>query len=301
MAKKDKKDESLDSLLASINKEVGEDSVFQYGKYKGSKNIERLRTGSISLDYITGGGWAVGAMNYLIGFEFSGKSTVALMAMAETQRLGKLAAYVDNEYSFDSKYAERLGVNVDELVVSQPDTIEQGYDIVMKLASSGKFGLIAFDSIAAAIPEAELEGEVARGKVGSKAGINSATFPRICNVLKKSDTTGIFINQYREKIGVMYGSPLTEPGGNAVKFYPSIKVSLSQSTKDKDDDGIVSGNLIKAVCKKNKTARPFLEAAFNVVYNEGISREGGIVDFGVGYGIIDRKGSWFSYGETKLW
>lgn len=298
--KKEKKEESLDDLLKSINEQVGEDSVFQYGNYKGSKDIERLSTGSIGIDFITGGGWAYGAMNYLFGFESSGKSTIALLAMAEAQKKRELAAYIDHEFSFDSKYATKLGVNVDKLVVSQPNTIEQGYDIFMKLADSGKFGLIAFDSIAAAIPENELDGDIGKAKIGSKAAINSATFPRLCHSLKKSNTVGIMINQYREKIGVMFGSPLTEPGGNSVKFYPSIKVELKQSTKDKDDDGNVSGNLIKATCKKNKTAPPFRDCAFDIVYNKGISRGSEILEFGLAFGIIDQKGSWFSYGDVKL-
>lgn len=300
MPKKKEKEETLDDLLASINKEVGEDSVFQYGNFKGDKTLQRLSTGTIGLDFITGGGWVKGAMNYLVGFESSGKSTVALLAMAQVQKEGGLAAYIDQEYSFDSKYAEKLGVNVDDLVVSQPDTIEQGYNILLKLANSGKFGLVVFDSIAAAIPEKELEGEVKRGDIGSKAGINSATFPKICNALKKSGTIGIFINQYREKIGISYGSPLTEPGGNAVKFFPSIKVELRQSTKEKEEDGSISGNLIKATCKKNKTAPPFRECSFDIVYNKGISRESEIIEFGVTFGIVDLKGSWYSYEGTNI-
>lgn len=293
------KEKSLDELLKEINNSFGKDSIYEYGNFEGDKTIQRIKTGSIGLDYITGGGWARGLMNYIVGFESSGKSTACLLAMASAQRDGGVVAYIDHEYSFDSTYAKALGVDVDKLIVSQPDTMEDGYEIFLKLASSGKFSVIAFDSIAASIPRKEAEGDVGDANIALRARINSTTLPKICRELKKSNTAGLFVNQFREKPGVMYGSPITEPGGNALKFYPSIKVEMKKSQKS-EEDGYVIGNLVKVTCTKNKTSAPFRKTEFDIIYGEGVSKEGEILDFAAELGIVTKSGAWYSYEGTNI-
>lgn len=303
MAKKDEEVKvglsALEATMARINKAMGEGTVYEYKNYTGAPK-ERISTGSISVDYITGGGWLRGAMNYISGFESSGKSTLCLYAIASCQAEGLKCAYIDHEYCFDKAYAESLGVNVDELIVTQPDCIEDGYQILIDLVKTGEIGCVVFDSIAAAQTKKELEGDVGDQTMGVKAKLNSVTYPKITQVLKEFNVVGMFVNQLREKIGISYGSPITEPGGNAVKFYPSIKVEVRQSTKDKDSDGVITGNLIKAKCTKNKTARPFLETEYTIEYGLGIDKTKEILDFAVWMNIINRSGSWFSYGDTKL-
>lgn len=289
----------LHEVMDKINKSYGANTVYEYKNFTGEEK-ERIPTGSLGLDYITGGGWVKGLMHYISGFESSGKSTLCLYAIAEVQKRGGRAAYIDHEYCFDKAYAESLGVNVDELIVSQPDTIEKGYQIFVDLCSTGMVDLIVFDSIAAAQTQKEAEGDVGDQSMGVKAKLNSTTFPKITQKLHEHNVIGIFVNQLREKIGISYGSPITEPGGNAVKFYPSIKIEVRQSEKQKDGDGMITGNLVKAKCTKNKTARPFLETEYVINYGEGISREMEVLSFGEDLGIIKRSGSWYSYGDIRL-
>jgi len=246
MAKEKIKNPNLKQTLEMLNKAMGEGTVYKYKDFKGVPK-ERQRTGILGLDVITGGGWVKGLMNYISGWESSGKSTACAYAIAECQKNGGIAAYIDSEQSFDKTYAESLGVKVDEMILSQPDNIENGYQILLDLVRTGEVDLIVFDSIAAAPTKKELQGDVGDSAIGLKARINSSTFPLICSAAKKTNTTIIMVNQLREKIGVMYGSPVTEPGGNSVKFYPSIKIEVKQSTKAKEE-GEVVGNLIKAKC-----------------------------------------------------
>lgn len=289
----------LQKAIELLNKNMGGGTVYEYKNFTGSP-VKRMRTGSIGLDVITGGGWVHGLMNYISGWESSGKSTACLYAIKECQKIGKKAVYIDHEYSFDKKYAESLGVNVDELILSQPDNIEQGYQILINLVETGEVGLVVFDSIAAAMTLKELEGDVGDASMGVKAKLNSTTFPKICMSAKKTDTVVLMVNQLREKIGVMFGSPVTEPGGNALKFWPSIKIETRQSTKAKGEGDEIIGNLIKAKCTKNKTYPPFKETEYSIVYGEGIDRIAEVVDIGTAFGVITRAGSWFSYDDTKL-
>jgi len=289
---------TVDSVLSAINKKMGEGTVYKYADFTGVEN-ERIPTGIFSLDILSGGGWARGLMNYISGWESSGKSTACLYAIKETQAMGLKAAYIDHEYSFDKTYAESLGVNVDELIVTQPNTMEEGYDILIQLAESGLFGAIIFDSIAAAEPRKSLEGDVGDQSMGVKAKLNSETYPKICRSIKKTNTMLLMVNQLRSKIGIVYGSPDTEPGGNANKFYPSIKIDVRQGTKEKDGDEVV-GNLIKAKCGKNKTSHPFREAEYTITYGEGIDRNYEIVNFSLKLGFMTKAGSWIKYGETTV-
>lgn len=295
---------TLDQTLDNINKTLGEGTVYEYKNYTG-KPVERLRTGSIGLDIATGGGYVYGLMNYISGWESSGKSTLCLYAIREAQKKiakagsNKKCAYIDHEYSFDKKYAESLGVNVDDLILSQPDTAEHGYQILLDLMATGEIEVIVFDSIAAALTKREIEGELDDSNMGVKAKLNSATFPKLCRVAKENNVPLIMVNQLREKLGVMFGSPVTEPGGNALKFYPSLKLETRQSTKAKED-GEVTGNLVKAKVTKNKTAPPFKEAEYSIVYGQGIDRISEIIYWGAFFGIIKKAGSWFSLSEDAF-
>lgn len=293
----------LKETLEQINKKLGEDLVNVYSDF-GTQEIPRLRTGSIGMDIITGGGWARGLMNYISGWESSGKSTLATYAIANTQKEGGVAAYIDHEYSFDKTYAESLGVDVDNMILAQPGSIEQGYDIALDLLASGHISILVFDSIAAAIPEKDLDGDTADQSMGIKARINSKVFPQLCSLAKKNGVTLIMINQLREKIGVMFGSPITEPGGNALKFYPSIKVTVQQATKIKGEGDAIDGNLVRAKCTKNKTSKPFRETEYNIIYGTGIDRTAEILYYGEKLGLIVKSGSWFSLceelGGTKI-
>jgi recombination protein RecA len=307
MAGKSKKEtSSLESTMEMLNKALGSPVVYEYKNYVGEP-VKRSRTGSIGLDIATGGGWVHGGMNYISGWESSGKSTLCLYAIRESQKKGtRKCAYLDHEYTFDRTYAESLGVDVDNLVVAQPDVVEDGYMIALRLIESGEIDTLVFDSIAAALCRKEVEGDIGDSNMGVKAKINSQTFPKLCKAAKKHNVVLIMVNQLREKLGVMFGSPITEPGGNALKFYPSIKVVVQQSTKDKSDGEIV-GNLVKAKVTKNKTAAPFKEAEYSIVYGSGIDRLGEILHWGEYYGIISKAGSWYSIspdvqdiGGTKL-
>lgn len=285
--------------MALINKSMGKGTVYEYKDFVGEP-VSRLKTGVLGLDVITGGGWVRGLMNYISGWESSGKSTACLYAIVECQKEGKKALYIDHEYSFDKAYAESLGVNVEELILAQPDNIEQGYQILVDLINTGEIGLAIFDSIAAAMTLKELEGDVGDASMGVKAKLNSIEFPKLARAAKKTNTVLLMVNQLREKLGVMWGSPVVEPGGNALKFWPSVKIEVRQSTKAKGEGDEIVGNLIKAKCTKNKTYPPFKEIEYSIVYGKGIDRISEIVDIGVSFGIITKAGSWFSYEDTKL-
>jgi recombination protein RecA len=295
VVKKDVLQEALDKL----NKAMGAGSVYEYKNFQGEEK-ERVSSGSLSIDYIIGGGYVKGLMHYISGGFSSGKSTLCLHAIKEVQRLGGKCAYIDSEYCLDSTYASSIGVDMGELIVAQPNCIEDGYQILIDLVETGKIDLVIFDSIAAAQTRKELEGDVGDHTMGIKAKLNSVTFPKICQTLKKSNTIGLFINQQRMKMGIAYGSPITEPGGESVKFYPSIKIEVNQSTKQQDGAGDISGNLVKAKCTKNKTSRPFLEASYVINYGEGVDYVHEIFDLGQKFGYIKRGGAWFSYEETSL-
>lgn len=301
MAKKEK-EQTLEEALAIINDKIGVNTVYVYKDFKGIE-ASRVSTGSLTLDYLTGGGWVYGLMNYLIGFESSGKSTACLHAIAEIQKdprnKGKKCLYVDHEYTFDKSYAESLGVDVDNLIVSQPNTIEDGYQIVLDLLDTGLICGVMFDSVAAGIPVKELEGDVGDHTMGIKAKLNSINFPKICQKLKRSNAVGIFVNQFRQNLGG-YGG-LSEPGGNAVKFYPSIKIEMRRnSDKEQAKDGEVLGNHVNVKCSKNKTSAPYREGDFAIIYGKGISRSHEIMKFGQLLGLIQRNGSWFSYDDVKI-
>lgn len=302
MAKKaEKKDggkENLQDALESLNKALGAGTAYEYKNFTGEP-VKRLRTGSIGLDIATGGGWVYGLMNYISGWESSGKSTLGLYAVRNAQNKGEKCMYVDHEYSFDKTYAESLGVNVDEMILSQPDTAEHGYEVLLRLMKTGEIKVAIFDSIAAALTEREIEGDLGDSNMGVKAKLNSSSFPKLCRIAKENGVVLIMVNQLREKIGVMFGSPVTEPGGNALKFYPAIKVEARQSTKDKNE-GEVTGNLVKVKCTKNKTAAPFKEAEYSIIYGQGIDRISEVIHWGEKYGIINRAGSWFSLSEDAF-
>lgn len=297
-SKKKKTNNTLDGALKALNDALGENTVYVYGKAKRVQK-ERLSTGSISLDYITGGGWVVGTLNKVSGWESTGKSTVCLHSIKACQDSGGTALYVDHEHVFDKAYAEALGIDVDALILTQPDCIEDGYTIINDLVSTGEIDLVIFDSIAAAQTRADLEGEVEKRTIGIKATINSKMFPRFASLFRKTKTTGIWVNQFREKVGVMYGSPITEPGGNSPKYFVSINLKLSRSTQITDGEE-VTGNIFKAECTKNKTAAPYKSVEYIIEYGKGIVKDREVFDFGVQMGIINKSGSWYSMGDTKL-
>lgn len=289
----------LQGALDKLNKAMGAGSVYEYKNFQGEEK-ERVSSGSLSIDYLCGGGYVKGLMHYISGGFSSGKSTLCLHAIKEVQKLGGKCVYIDHEYCLDSVYASSIGVNMDELIIAQPTCIEDGYQILIDLVETGKIDLVIFDSIAAAQTRKELEGEVGEHTMGVKAKLNSITFPKICQLLKKTNTIGLFINQQRMKIGIAYGSPIVEPGGESVKFYPSIKLEVNQSTKQQDGSGEISGNLVKAKCTKNKTSRPFLEASYVINYGEGVDYAHEVFDLGQKFGYIKRGGAWFSYEDTSL-
>ena len=263
-------------------------------------NIEVIPSGSIALDYALGvGGYPRGRIVEIYGPESSGKTTLAIHAIAEAQKQGGIAAFIDAEHAFDRFYAANLGVNVDELLISQPDNGEQALDIADQLIRSAAVDIIVIDSVAALTPKAEIEGDMGDNKVGLQARLMSQALRKLTSTISKTNTTCIFINQLREKIGVMFGNPETTTGGNALKFYASVRLDIRKSSPIKDGDEVV-GNEVKVKVVKNKVAPPFRRAEFEVMYGEGISRVGEVVDLGVNFGILEKSGSWYSYGGSKL-
>jgi recombination protein RecA len=290
---------ALQAAMAKIEKDFGKGSIMKLGEEK-IDNIEVIPSGSIALDYALGvGGYPRGRIVEIYGPESSGKTTLAIHAIAEAQKQGGIAAFIDAEHAFDRFYAANLGVNVDELLISQPDNGEQALDIADQLIRSAAVDIIVIDSVAALTPKAEIEGDMGDNKVGLQARLMSQALRKLTSTISKTNTTCIFINQLREKIGVMFGNPETTTGGNALKFYASVRLDIRKSSPIKDGDEVV-GNEVKVKVVKNKVAPPFRRAEFEVMYGEGISRVGEVVDLGVNFGILEKSGSWYSYGGSKL-
>ncbi len=290
---------ALKAAMEKIEKDFGKGSIMKLGEER-IDNIQVIPTGSIALDYALGvGGYPRGRIVEIYGPESSGKTTLAIHAIAEAQKQGGIAAFIDAEHAFDRFYAANLGVNVDELLISQPDNGEQALDIADQLIRSAAVDIIVIDSVAALTPKAELEGDMGDNKVGLQARLMSQALRKLTATINKTNTTCIFINQLREKIGVMFGNPETTTGGNALKFYASVRLDIRKSQGIKDGDTII-GNEVKVKVVKNKVAPPFRRAEFEIMYGEGICRVGEVVDLGVDFKILEKSGSWYSYNGSKL-
>jgi recombination protein RecA len=290
------RERDLEAAISSITKAYGDGSIMRLGNAQALKQIEVIPTGALALDFALGvGGIPRGRVVEIFGPESSGKTTLMLHVIANAQQAGGLAAFIDAEHALDPGYAKKLGVNLEDLLVSQPDSGEEALSICETLARSNALDVIVIDSVAALVPKAELEGEMGMATMGMQARLMSQALRKLTAVLAKAKTTCIFTNQMREKVGVMFGNPETTPGGKALKFYASVRIDIRRKDTIKDAAGTAIGNHVKVKVVKNKVAPPFAEAEFDIIYNHGINREGSILDVGLDAGVVDKKGAWLQF------